>query len=195
VRSAVVLVAAVALAGCSRTVDWQQEVRLPGGGMVVLQHQTTYERYGDNPLALGWSGWRVREDEFRFEWRGQRYRYDTSGRQRPQVLFIDPATARPILVRWVRPPDCRRPPYVQMQWTGSAWADQPLSPAAHGLVTNLMRHRPEKPHELQARYTPEEGRQSDARIAPRGWGPGFVDPDYQHDDCKPRRAPLPKRRN
>jgi hypothetical protein len=180
---------AVLVAGCGKTVEWQEEVALATGERLWLTRRVSYERYGDNPLALGLSGWRVEREEMSFVWGGKPYTYAYGKVPAPMVLFIEPSTAAPAVIVPLPHRECRVPHFRQWVAAGGDWQERPLSPAAHGLHKNLMRHRPGTPEEAQARYSAEQVAQLDSRF--RKLIALTVTPDFLPPDCRARTRRVP----
>ena len=177
------VIALAALAGCTKTAEWQEEVPLNTGETVWVTRTVEFERYGDNPLALGWSDLRSREEVLQFDWRGTRYRIQPP--RPPLVLFIDPVAGQPALVLPQLWHNCRRPHFEQWQAGPGGWTPRPLSPAAVGLPKNLMRDRPARVEQIRSTYPAALIRELDAPSS-RHFRDS-VDPDYLPPACAPRR--------
>ena len=73
-RMVLILIAALHLAACSKTVQWEEEVPLNTGDVIWVKRTVTYKfkGSGDNPLDMSYQpDW---TEEIAFEWQGKKYR-------------------------------------------------------------------------------------------------------------------------
>lgn len=191
-RSAVTLLIATLLAGCSRTVTWQEEVPLSTGETIWVTREVTYKLQGasGNPLDMGYRpDW---TEEIAFDWQGRQYRY--VGDARLMLLAISPVTKRPVLVakaankqwNWQNNYRCTIPFYVQFvpDASGRAWSWPPsIEPWLYGMQYNLMAKRADL-GELKTRYTSSDRARMDQTMSIQDPSSVRVDPAYKFDECK-----------
>ena len=90
------LLSAILLGACSKTVQWEEEVPLNTGETIWVKRELTYAIQGAhaNPLDLGF---RAKPNQtFKFDYGGRRYIY--KGEAMIIFIAISPKTQKPILV-------------------------------------------------------------------------------------------------
>ncbi len=159
------LVTLVALTGCSKTVQWEEEVPLNTGETIWVKRELTYAIQGDyaNPLYLGL---RAKSDQtFKFDYGGKRYNY--KGQANILLIAISPKTRKPVLVAepvangWYSQNrySCTTPFYVQFNpdSDGERWTWPPqIETWLYGVPTNIMLKIPDF-DEVKEKY-PASGR-------------------------------------
>jgi hypothetical protein len=155
------------LAGCTKEVSWEEEVRLNTGDTVIIRRTAVFERSGapGNPFEIGW-GLRG-APVIHFAWRGKTYSFREH--VRPFVLAISPQNVptvviNPAIGRWdaKHPLPCFKPYYVQFSAgaDGNTWTWQRgIEPWLHHAPTNLSQAFP-NPDRRKERYTADEIRES-----------------------------------
>lgn len=184
------VIAAVQLAGCSKTVQWDEEVPLNTGDTIWVKRSATYARSGAyaNPLQLGWM---LKAETLTFEWAGQKYEWE--GDISLMALAIDPQH-RPILVadadwnyRWGdrHHYTCVKPYYVQfVPKSPSEWPWLlAVEPWLYGVEANLMRYRT-TPNEMPIRVSRSDRNNADADMLYRNASAKQINPNYIPDHCK-----------
>lgn len=192
-RTLIAMALAVAASGCTRSVDWTEEVPLNTGETIWVQRHGIYS-YGSNsgnPLEHGFH-----PDpgvSMEFEYRGKRYahRIDTS----LQILAIGPdgvpnlvTTATDMAWQWHNGRYCTRPSYVQFRpdASGTRWTALPqVEPWLFGLATNLMFGPPDLGRPSR-RVNADDRNRIQARVYLAGDQYRRLDPSYQHPDCRRR---------
>jgi hypothetical protein len=186
------VLAALQLAACSKTVQWEEEVPLNTGEVIWVKRSLTYVRSGasGNPFKLSW---RLEERSLVLVWDGTKYKW--TGDTDPMLLAID-AQRRPILVAdaasgnlWGPRHDykCVKPYYVQFvpkrpdEWV---W---PLSiePWLYGKTPNLMDYTA-APDEMPTRVSQSLRQQLDAGRGSHYPPARQVLSDHVPDFCKGR---------
>lgn len=178
------------LMGCSKTVQWEEEVPLNTGETIWVKRTATYVRSSAyaNPLK---PSWRIESETLAFEWAGEKYKWE--GDADLMVLAIDPQR-RPALVAnaaagfsWGARHDykCIKPYYVQFvpqrpnHWSWPPSIDQWL----YGLETNLTSHRA-APDEMLHRISTAQRTRLDSDMLARNPEARQVLPNYVPDYCK-----------
>jgi hypothetical protein len=137
--------------GCTKSVEWEEEVLLNTGETLIAKRYATYsfQGAGGNPLDMAYrSNWK---ETLTFEWKGRRYAY--RGEADLMLLAISPLTNKPVLVanaankQWSRENNyhCTTPFYVQFvpNDTNETWSWPPsIEPWLLGMPYNLMRTTP-----------------------------------------------------
>ena len=143
---------AALLMGCSKTVQWEEEVPLNTGEVIWVTRYVTYKYQGagGNPLDMAYRpDW---TETLEFTWRGKKYSY--RGRALIDLLAISPLTKEPVLVSWAANKDwhfqnnyrCTVPFYVQFvpDSSGRVWTwPTAIESWLYGMPHNMMRHKPE----------------------------------------------------
>lgn len=187
----VLLCAAALLAGCSKTVQWEEEVPLNTGDVIWVKRYVTYKLQGagGNPLDMGyWPDW---TEQIAFEWKGKKYRY--VGDARVMLLAISPNSQRPVLVasaankewHWRNNYRCTTPFYVQFvpSADGREWSWPPsIEPWLYNMSHNLMAKR-EDFGEMKARYTSSDRTAMDRTMSIQDPSSARIDPSYKFDQC------------
>lgn len=165
-----VLIAPLFLSGCSKTVQWEEEVPLNTGETIWIERSMPWARQGGfgNPLVV--SMLPTREQTIRFTYAGKEYVY--SGRANVRWIAVSP-TKQPVLVApaadygWYTQNNyyCVVPYYVQLipdeigrQWT---WPEK-IESWLYNMPANVMASIPDLEERRQARYTARERDQRDA---------------------------------
>lgn len=185
-----VICLATSLSGCSKTLQWQEEIALSPTETVWVKRTVEYERGGSagNPLDMVWLG---RRFALEFNWRGKIYHFDQHGA--PTVLRIG-ATGQPVILA---PADagawyaqnhyaCTTPFYVQFvpDATGKKWTwPASIDPAFYGTETNLLQVLP-RPGVGQARYSAQELKAANVAALGRSPQRRRIEPTYTGDHCR-----------
>ena len=177
--------------GCSKQVEWDEEVPLNLGTTIWVQRTATYNRVLSGPLAVQLK-WRIGEETLSFQWAQKQYSYTTNRSDGlvPFVLFIDPKANEPVLIAPLGPPSnwgCHRPHYAQLRFRQSNWVMQTkLDPLMYGTPSNLSIARSQDPDTVPQKITSEQRHQNDS-VYGKEYGAGFlttVDPNYVTETCK-----------
>ncbi len=126
---------AVLLMGCSKTVQWEEEVPLNTGETIWVQRKDTFDRVGgaDNPLKTAWA---LKLRELKFNRQGQEYSFQTQVYATMMIHEFDSPKAIAI-VAWAT--DCAKRGYGEFRWVNSSWQLQKnVSPTLIGKPRNLM---------------------------------------------------------
>ena len=159
------LLSAILLGACSKTVQWEEEVPLNTGETIWVKRELTYAIQGAhaNPLDLGF---RAKPNQtFKFDYGGRRYIY--KGEAMIILIAISPKTQKPILVanpagrdwQYQNRYSCTTPFYVQFNpdGDGERWAWPPqIETWLYGMPTNIMLKIPDF-DEVKNKY-PASGR-------------------------------------
>lgn len=188
-----ILLAAIAvlhLTGCSKTVQWEEEVPLNTGETIWVTRTAIYVRstaYA-NPLK---PSWRIESEAVAFEWAGQKYKWE--GDTSLMLLAIDPQR-RPALVANAASGfswgdrhgyKCTKPYYVQfVPRQPDIWFwPHSIEPWLYGLAANLMRHRT-APDEMPHRISRVQRESLDLDMLSRNPETSKIVSDYMPDYCK-----------
>jgi hypothetical protein len=128
VGTAVAIVPLVILAGCSKTVSFQEEVEIAPGKVIVITQERYYEKACEG-FKCGWKNVRFRIDktaEVPIAWEGPTI---------PMLLL--PRDARGIVLV-TREGYCAGPPYQQFVLRADGWVRQELERRFHGQDANLF---------------------------------------------------------
>lgn len=182
--------AALLLTGCSKAVQWEEEVPLNTGDTIWVNRTATFVRSSAyaNPLK---PSWRIESETLAFEWAGIRYLWQ--GDAKLMLLAIDPQR-RPVLVadadwnyRWGdrHGYKCTMPYYVQFVPSRSdEWSWPPsIDPWLYGIEANLLIHRAE-PDVMQGRVSIVHRAQADADLRLRTDNAKRIISTYVPDHCK-----------
>ena len=186
----VVIGLAASLTGCSKTLNWEEEVALSPTDTIWITRTVDYERGGSagNPLDIVWLG---RRFVLEFNWRGKTYHFEQHGA--PMVLRVD-ATGQPVILgpadagAWYAQNHyaCTTPYYVQFvpDATGKQWT-WPISvdPAFYGIETNLLQVLP-SPGAGKARYSAQELKSANVAVLGRSPQRLRIEPTYTGDHCR-----------
>lgn len=186
------VVATLQLAGCSKTVQWEEEVPLNTGDTIWVTRQVTYKLQGagGNPLDIGYrSDW---TEEIAFEWQGKKYRY--VGDAQVMLLAISPHTKQPVLIaeaankQWSAQNNyrCTTPFYVQFipEANGRDWSWPPsIEPWLFNMPYNLMIHRNDTKKMETRRYTTSDRMKLDYTIAIQSPYLVRIDSSHKFDQC------------
>lgn len=179
------------LAGCSKTVQWEEEVLLNVGQTITIKRKTELH-YDISQDRLFNPYWQFKADQFDFEWRGVSYSYrsepdDASlATVSPLVLAIDSADKPTFLgyadSYWVhhKAQGCGAAPIVRLVAQGHRWQSAPSDdPWILGLQINLRSGT--QPPEAGTKFTwSEKIREFDS------WTPQArsLNQKFQVDSCK-----------
>lgn len=188
------MIAALLLTACSKTVQWEEEVPLNTGETIWVKRGTSYsyKGAGGNPFDIGLRPDRTQSLEF--QWRGTRYTWE--GDASLMLLAID-SKEKPVLVanaawqaEWGTRNNykCVRPYYVQFvpekpgKWT---WPSQ-IEPSLYGLNANLLVSVRYVPKEMPKRISGAQRAEFDADLWLRQPEARHIDSNYIPDFCKGR---------
>lgn len=190
-RLVAALLSALLLAGCSKTVRWDEEVPLNTGETIWVSRTVIYSLQGEggNPANIRY---RTNSNEtLSFRWRDKTYVYE--GDADLMLLAISPQM-HPVLVApaannswdWKHDYQCSSPHYVQLvpDASGRHWSWPPqIEPWLYGMSHNLMRQR-RNPEQMGSRYTIQQRISEDAVGLIQFPSSYSVDPNYTVHDCK-----------
>jgi hypothetical protein len=181
-----VAVALVALlSGCSKRVEWKEEVPLNNGQTIWVQRSAVYERVLTGPLALQ-LGWRIGEETIEFEWGQSTYRFVDA--VSPTYLVID-FTSKPVLIavingRLFERYGCRTPFYIEWRpLQDKGWkVSEKLNAAFEGVRANLLHFRNPDPRMPSVIRSSDRERLDYEQF---NWGSkGLLTTDYVDPRCK-----------
>lgn len=188
-----ILLAAIAvlhLTGCSKTVQWEEEVPLNTGETIWVKRTVkyTYQGGAGNPLDMAYRP--ERNQTIEFAWNGKNYRYE--GDARISLLAISPQK-RPVLAAkaadnaWadVHNYRCTIPFYVQIipDDAGRVWSWPPhIENWLYNLPTNLLRAR-HPPEQMKKRYAAIDVQQENYPGSENTPSQQKIDPAYTGDSC------------
>jgi hypothetical protein len=190
-RTAVGLLLAFALAGCTRTITWEEEVPLNTGETIWIERSMPWELKGGfgNPFDIAMRP--TREQTIRFTYAGKEYLY--VGRANVRWIAISEAK-QPVLAfkagdfAWDAQNHflCVVPHYVQLvpdntgkQWT---WPSR-IEPWLYHMKANVMVTIPTLTERNQRRYTSNDRKERDTVYqiqVPQGF---VIDPLYEGNGC------------
>jgi hypothetical protein len=193
-RISLLVAAALQLAACSKTVQWEEEVPLNTGETIWVKRSGTYTYRCEFAVGTGCGyapDWR---SAIEFSYKGKRYRHTevvtlillAIGPDGVPNLVADPRRDE---WNWKHKYYCVTPFYVQFRpdSSGKNWAwPERIDPWLYGLPTNLIFGLP--PLESNGKkFTPADRAQKNASIT--GMHSQFerIDPAYSTDNCPPRR--------
>jgi len=184
--------AVLLLTGCSKTVQWEEEVPLNTGETIWVKRSVEYVLQGGagNPLDMAYRP--ERNQAIEFTWNGKNYRYE--GDARIMLLAISPQK-RPALVAkaadnsWyaVHNYRCTIPFYVQIipDDTGRVWSWPPqIESWLYNQPPNLLLER-HPPEQMKKRYTAQERQQENYPGTGNNPSQQKIDPTHTGDRCKP----------
>lgn len=187
-------VAALHLAACSKTIQWEEEVPLNAGETIWVKRTVVYSPRGGagNPFDIAYRP--ERNETLEFTWNGKRFRYE--GDARVMLLAIAP-DRKPVLVAnaadnsWdaVHRYACTLPYYVQLipQADGRTWTWPPqIDKWLYNLPPNLLLSR-HSPNRMLGRYTAAQRVAEDTPGASGIPSKTKIDPNYVGDVCRNNR--------
>jgi hypothetical protein len=133
----------ILLAGCAKTVTWQEEVKLSDGRVIVVERETIRVSGGDE-LAHGGSGTTPKERRIRFEyppgsgnqveWRSAKM----SSSLVPEIpLVLDIRQGEPVVLTSVATSEgCNR--YLKYVFANAQWQEITLNEEFEAAPTNLL---------------------------------------------------------
>jgi hypothetical protein len=186
------LLAALLLSGCSKTVTWEEEVPLNTGEVIWVTRIVTYKLVGasGNPLDIDYRpDW---TETLEFTWQGKVYSY--TGDAALMLLAISPKSLQPVLVakasskQWSRQYDyrCTTPFYVQFvpAHDGRKWSWPPnIEPWLFGLPYNIMQSTPGL-QEGKNKYSSDQRLERDRVIGHQSPSLVRVESNYIFNQCK-----------
>lgn len=184
------LLSAILLTACSKTVQWEEEVPLNTGEVIWVKRTVVYSSQGGagNPLDIQYRP--ERDYKIEFSWRGKTYLY--SGPGGFKVLAISPL-GLPVLVKnayagaWDATTGykCTTPFYAQFvpDASGKVWTwPTQIEPWLYSLPTNLLLDFGD-PDKMRSRYTQIEKLTQPFWADPRSTHMQRIDPSYTGDLC------------
>ena len=134
---AVVLAATLAACGgpSTKTVAWQEEVRLPSGEVLWIQRSDAFTQRPEpgNPLQ---SGWWPGSRRYEINWRGRTHVYETDPSQSLGALLL--AVRGDAVVIVDRSRGCRQHGFAEFVFEGGRWARKEVGPDLLGQPRNLL---------------------------------------------------------
>lgn len=192
VRAAATALVLLVLAGCTRTVTWEEEVPLNTGETIWIERSMPWKPLGGfgNPFDIAMRP--TREQTIRFTYHGHQYLY--VGRADVTWIAISPITRNPVLVArasnyaWDNENQfyCVVPHYVQLvpDANGQHWTwPLRIEPWLYGLPANVMASIPSLNEKRQKRYTRMDRDQRDAPYLFRVSVAARIDPQYKEHAC------------
>ena len=182
------LLSAILLGACSKTVQWEEEVPLNTGEVIWVKRYVTYkfETTQDNPFAFQY--WPMGDQAISFKLKGRDYRF--VGANSLILLAVSPSNQQPVLMEprtWSRASDdpCVKPFYTQLVFSEGKqeWLPLPkVEPWLFNLPSNLMAHRGNL-NDMQERYTSNDRQQKDQTMTIQNPAMARIDPSYQSEVC------------
>lgn len=180
------------LVGCSKTVQWEEEVPLNTGETIWVKRSVRYVLSGasGNPLDIAYRPEQI--EQLVFTWNQKEFKY--KGDAVLMLLAISPRNM-PVLVapaNWNgwdirRQFGCTKPYYVQFTpgKSETEWYWPPaIEPWLYGMKSNLMLQRPVHPNNLGSRYDVANRENLDSGIWVKSPEVHSVDINYTADRCK-----------
>lgn len=183
--------AVLLLTGCSKTVQWEEEVPLNTGETIWAKRTVKYRIGGDagNPFDMAYRP--ERDEQIEFTWSGKFYRY--KGDARVLLLAISPKR-QPVLVAkaadlsWdaIHGYQCTIPYYVQLipDETGNVWTWPPkIDVWLYNMTPNLL--LPRHPlSRMKQRYKAADVQRENYPGTENNPSQQKIDPAYTGDRCK-----------
>ena len=189
----VAVTVAVQLTGCSKTVQWDEEVPLNTGETIWVKRTVVYslKGAGGNPFDIGYG--QDKTETLSFNWGSKKYVYE--GDAALMLLAISPQK-QPVLVApaadrgwdWNHNYYCATPHYVQFvpDMSGREWPWLlEIEPWIYGMSHNLMRQR-RKPEKMQTRYTAQQRDEEDRILSIQTPSRVIIDSKHISKNCKKR---------
>lgn len=178
------------LAGCTRTVEWDEEVPLNVGETIWVHRGATYtpSSAAGNPLK---SSWRITGEYISFVWAGTKYVWKGDA----DLMLLAIGSSGPVLIadaNWMyewhlrHNYKCVQPFYVEFipDPTGQVWTwPNSIEPWLYQKKANLMRGR-RAPSDMASRYTISDRERADAAILIQSPNAAKIVPTYLPDHCK-----------
>lgn len=185
------LLVTLSVTGCSKTVQWEEEVLLNTGETITVTKQVDYSIKGQpgNPADLGYLPDRV--ETISFQYGAKRYVY--KGEASIMVLAISPQKL-PVLLAlpggndWYRHNDyplCAKPYYVQLEpnASGQTWTwPKTIDLWTYNLPANLMLHR-DHPSNVRRHYTMADKAKQSYLQDPQLLSSQKINPTHTNQDC------------
>jgi hypothetical protein len=181
------------LIACSKTVQWEEQVPLNTGEVVSVKRTGTYayESESGNPMKSRYAP--QARSSFEFTYKGKVYSHADDAEL--VLLAIGPdgvpnliASAHSYEWQWRHEHYCATPSYVQFRpdSTGQKWVwPERIDPWLYNLPTNLIFGL--VPVEANnKKFTAAERASSNAPVTVRFKEYRYLDPDFQHQNCKRR---------
>ena len=183
---------AILLAGCSKTVHWEEEVPLNTGETIWVKRSVRYVLGGDsgNPMDVAYRPDRV--ERLAFTWNQREYRYEGDA---VLILLAISSKNQPVLVAPASWNDwdirhqfaCAKPHYVQFAQNNGEkeWSWSPATdPSLYGMKSNLMLQRPIHYKNLGPRYLASDRESLDRSIWLKSPHTRSIDANYVAERCK-----------
>jgi len=150
---------------CSKTIEWEEEVPLNTGEVIVLERSDKFDRRSvpGNPFKMGW--W-INNRSYKFSWQGKNYSYKVQSASGPIILYVYPKenTVAIIDSGW---PMCSG--YAEFHWRDGKWISRKtINPEIIGRPRNIMDYFSAKEGEIPALVTQEFIRKSHFDAPQRG---------------------------
>lgn len=141
---------AMQLTACTKTVEWEEEVPLNTGELIIVKRTDSFDRRSipGNPFIMGW--W-ITDRAYRFSWQGKKYTYAVKSAIGPIILWTYPEerTVAFIDSGW---PHCSG--YAEYRWTKGSWKIQAnINPEIIGRPRNIMDYYSAVDGEIPPRVT------------------------------------------
>lgn len=162
-RILLAVVAALQLAACAKTVQWEEEVPLNTGETIWVQRTDTFRRGSEpgNPLK---SAWWPNTRAYKFSWHGQIYTYETKPKvlYGPILIYVETADKSIALVDSTMNLNCVQRGYGEYRWANGSWQlQQNVNRAIVGQPRNLMAYYSSDEGEIPARVDKEFKQRAD----------------------------------
>ena len=181
--------AMIALAACSETVQWEEEVPLNTGEVIWIKRSMTWALQGGYGNPANISMLPTKDESIRFRYDGRDYNY--SGGASIRWIAVSPKKQVVLVARaadssWDLQNNfyCVVPHYVQLipdaAGTGWHWPER-IEPWLYNLSANVMAEFPKLTESRQARYTAIDRNDRDKTYRLQSPTGANIDPKYKSD--------------
>lgn len=137
-RILLMMLVALQLTACSKTVQWEEEVPLITGETIWVKRSDSYVKGGEpgNPLKMTWG---IDKRAYEFSWQGQHYNYQTDAKVSLGAILLYPLVADKTIAIVDGTRDCAKSGYGEFRWVSGRWQLQKnVGPTLIGQPRNLM---------------------------------------------------------
>ena len=152
-RIALLFGAVVTLSACSKTVQWEEEVPLNTGEVILVKRTDNYDKRSEpgNPLQMVW--W-LNKRNYAFSWQGRQYTYETKVKTGGPILihvFVEEKIIAIVDSAW---PACAG--YGEFRGINGSWhLQQNVAASIVGQPRNLMDYYSADDGAIPSRVTQE----------------------------------------
>lgn len=191
IKTLLIMVAALSITACSKTVEWEEEVLLNTGETIIVNKEVRYSIKGQpgNPADLGYVPDWIETISFKYDGRSYRYKGEAG-------IFVLAISPQKIPVLLATPGDgtwhkhnnysrCAKPYYVQFMpsinglvWS---WPDK-IELWTYNLPANLLVDRPH-PSNIKRRYTMTDKTAQSYMQDPQLISSQKINPSFTNQDC------------